>query len=69
MQLPVLGVPDGLHLCRPWFERIFKRITRLMAKGEKAPDTGNYQVVARRFRPKSFDELVGQAPILQSLKL
>lgn len=68
MQLPVLGVPDGLHLCRPWFERIFKRITRLMAKGEKAPDTGNYQVVARRFRPKSFDELVGQAPILQSLE-
>ncbi len=39
-----------------------------MAQGEKAPDTGNYQVVARRFRPKSFDELVGQQPILQSLK-
>jgi DNA polymerase-3 subunit gamma/tau len=39
-----------------------------MAQGKKAPDTGNYQVVARRFRPKSFDELVGQEPILQSLE-
>lgn len=38
-----------------------------MATGKKASDTGTYQVVARRFRPKTFAELVGQAPILQTL--
>jgi DNA polymerase-3 subunit gamma/tau len=30
--------------------------------------TGPYQVVARRFRPQTFDELVGQDDVLQSLK-
>lgn len=38
-----------------------------MATGDKARNTSNYQVVARRFRPTTFNELVGQAPILQSL--
>lgn len=30
--------------------------------------SGNYQVVARRFRPQTFDELVGQEDVLQSLR-
>jgi DNA polymerase-3 subunit gamma/tau len=34
-------------------------------KASKAP----YQVVARRFRPKGFDEVVGQEAVLQSLRL
>ena len=32
-------------------------------------DHGNYQVVARRFRPTSFQELVGQDEVLQSLRV
>ena len=31
-------------------------------------NAGNYQVVARRFRPQTFDELVGQEEVLQSLR-
>jgi len=31
-------------------------------------NNGNYQVVARRFRPQTFDELVGQEEVLQSLR-
>ncbi|MCK5942699.1 MAG: DNA polymerase III subunit gamma/tau, partial [Planctomycetes bacterium] len=40
------------------------------AGNENAPDgdNGNYQVVARRFRPQTFDELVGQEEVLQSLR-
>src|SRR5215469_17539630 len=29
--------------------------------------TGNYQVVARRYRPKTFEELVGQTHIAHAL--
>ncbi|GIW93942.1 MAG: DNA polymerase III, subunit gamma and tau [Pirellulaceae bacterium] len=29
---------------------------------------GTYQVVARRYRPRGFDELVGQAPVAQALR-
>jgi DNA polymerase-3 subunit gamma/tau len=40
------------------------------AKNEDGPSgsTENYQVVARRFRPQTFDELVGQEEVLQSLR-
>ncbi|MEC9048817.1 MAG: DNA polymerase III subunit gamma/tau [Planctomycetota bacterium] len=33
-----------------------------------AGSSGDYQVVARRFRPQTFDELVGQEEVLQSLR-
>jgi len=28
----------------------------------------NYQVIARKFRPQVFDEVVGQKPIVQTLQ-
>jgi len=37
-------------------------------RGKHEPDS-NYQVVARRFRPQTFQELVGQDEVLQSLRL
>lgn len=38
------------------------------ASNENVPGDGHYQVVARRFRPQTFDELVGQEEVLQSLR-
>jgi DNA polymerase-3 subunit gamma/tau len=35
---------------------------------DRVEPAGDYQVVARRFRPKTFDEIVGQDAILQSLQ-
>lgn len=35
---------------------------------EKSSEPGIYQVVARRYRPQTFDELVGQEHIAQALK-
>ena len=31
------------------------------------PETGNYTVVARRYRPQQFEDLVGQDPVAQAL--
>jgi len=40
-----------------------------MATKRPEPETpGSYQVVARRFRPQSFEEVVGQDDVLQSLR-
>ncbi|MBM4061908.1 MAG: DNA polymerase III subunit gamma/tau [Planctomycetes bacterium] len=38
------------------------------ARGRHGPDTP-YQVVARRFRPQTFQQLVGQDQVLQSLRM
>ncbi len=38
------------------------------ATGEVRGDPLTYQVVARRYRPRSFDELVGQAAVAQALR-
>ena len=38
------------------------------ASNENGSGGGHYQVVARRFRPQTFDELVGQEEVLQSLR-
>ena len=38
-------------------------------RAQKPEDSTPYQVVARRFRPKDFAEVVGQEAILQSLQL
>ena len=38
------------------------------ASNEIGSGDGHYQVVARRFRPQTFDELVGQEEVLQSLR-
>jgi len=35
---------------------------------DKTDQRGTYQVVARRFRPQTFEELVGQEEVLQSLR-
>ena len=43
-----------------------------MAERTRAQDSGGsapYQVVARRFRPRDFADVVGQEAILQSLQL
>ncbi|MBM3999939.1 MAG: DNA polymerase III subunit gamma/tau [Planctomycetes bacterium] len=34
---------------------------------EREPDSGQYLVVARRYRPRSFEELVGQGPVAHAL--
>lgn len=36
--------------------------------GARAQDTQQYQVVARRYRPRTFDDLVGQQPVAQALR-
>ncbi len=38
-----------------------------MSADHHGAGSGNYQVVARRYRPKTFDELVGQPHIAQAL--
>ncbi len=38
-----------------------------MTDDDHGAGSGNYQVVARRYRPKTFDELVGQPHIAQAL--
>jgi replication-associated recombination protein RarA len=39
-----------------------------MAASRDAQDDASYQVVARRFRPQTFQELVGQDEVLTSLR-
>ena len=40
------------------------------ARGKQELEPGTpYQVVARRFRPQSFQEVVGQDEVLQSLRM
>ncbi|MBX3462427.1 MAG: DNA polymerase III subunit gamma/tau, partial [Planctomycetes bacterium] len=41
----------------------------MVAPGDEQPATAPYQVVARRFRPQTFQEVVGQDEVLQSLRL
>ncbi len=49
---------------------LFKRhffVSYIMSADSHGAGSGNYQVVARRYRPKTFDELVGQPHIAQAL--
>src|SRR5262245_60563908 len=61
------GPPDG---CAEPFRRPAEcgMLLRMAAsRGKQEPDAP-YQVVARRFRPVSFDEVVGQDEVLLSLR-
>lgn len=40
----------------------------MASRDQDKPDDAPYQVVARRFRPQTFQELVGQDEVLQSLR-
>ena len=39
-----------------------------MSETTEHPDRGNYQVLARRYRSRSFEELVGQEAIMRTLR-
>ncbi len=41
---------------------------RLLTNGTPSNTSGRYTVVARRYRPKSFDELIGQQTVAAALK-
>ena len=36
--------------------------------GNSAPQGGSYQVLARKYRPASFDDLIGQEPMVRTLR-
>ena len=75
MRRAVSGVPDGSHLREVPTRAPVRRAPYprdAMAPADSESDaqpraSAPYQVVARRFRPKRFDELVGQDAVVNSL--
>lgn len=39
----------------------------MLDTGDKSNSSGNYRVLARKYRPQNFDDLIGQQPMVQTL--